>query len=64
MKIELDDVQIKIILECVGMCHAVEHMKGAPNSHLAKVIVVFGNQLEDAGKLELFESVFNTVSND
>ncbi len=64
MKIEFDDVQIKIILESLGTCHAVEFMKGANNDHLSRVIVIMGRQLEDAGKLELFESVFNKVSND
>lgn len=64
MKIELDDVQIKIILECLGTCHAVEYMKGENNDHLSRVIVIMGRQLEDAGKLKLFESVFTEVPND
>jgi len=64
MKIELDDVQIKIILECLGTCHAVEFMKGANNDHLSRIILDMSRQIEDAGKLELFESVFNEVPND
>jgi len=63
MKIELEETQIKIILECLGQCHAVEFMKGANNDHLSNVIVAIGRQLEDAGEWKLFESVFKEVSN-
>lgn len=61
VKIELNDKQIKILLECLGNCHAVEHMKGKSAPHLASVIVEFGNQLKQAGKMDLFESVFEEV---
>ena len=59
MKIDLDSKQKKLLLQILGIAHAVEHLKGKDNSHISELIGKMHESLKEEGNIHIFDSVFH-----
>lgn len=59
MILDLDMKQKKLLLEILGIAHAVEHLKGKDNSHISDLIGKMHDSLEKEGNIHIFDSVFH-----
>lgn len=58
MIINLDRKQKVLLLEILGMDHAIRHFKGEDNSDVAVLIEKMAASLEMSGEIDIFYSVF------
>ena len=59
MIIDLDNKQKKLLLEVLGIAHAVEHYKGEDTLNIAELIFKMFEALKEEGNEQIFHSVFN-----
>lgn len=59
MKIDLNEKQKKLLLEILGMHHAILHFKGEDNSSIEVLVGKIADSLKQSGEMHIFDSVFN-----
>jgi hypothetical protein len=58
MRLNINDIQKKLLLSILGQFHAVEWMKGKKNHEIEELIRIFAEALKEEGKEHIFHQVF------
>ena len=58
MIIDLNEKQKELLLETLGIVHAIRYMKGEDNSDIAALIEKVTDSLREAGEMRIFHKVF------